>query len=99
MNPKIMIIGSDNTSDRFGSALAKKILEKYPQVSLFGVGGPLMHDAGVRLLYDISEMVSLGVFQSIKGSQVVKRLIRRVVAAMDQEEPDLILQIGLPVFG
>ncbi len=99
MNPKIMIIGGDNTSDRFGSALARKMLEKCPQASLFGVGGPLMNDAGVRLLYDISEMVSLGVFQSIKGSQVVKRLIRRVVETMDQEEPDLVLQIGLPVFG
>jgi lipid-A-disaccharide synthase len=99
MNPKIMIIGGDNTSDRFGSALARKMLEKCPQASLFGVGGPLMNDAGVRLLYDISEMVSLGVFQSIKGSQVVKRLIRRVVETMDQEQPDLVLQIGLPVFG
>ncbi|NMA60647.1 MAG: DUF354 domain-containing protein [Firmicutes bacterium] len=99
MDPKIMIIGGDNTSDRFGSALARKVLEKCPQATLFGVGGPMMNDAGVRLLYDISEMVSLGVFQSIKGSQVVKRLIRRVVETMDQEQPDLVLQIGLPVFG
>lgn len=99
MNPKLMIIGGDNTSDRFGSALARKIQEKCPQAKLFGVGGPLMNDAGVRLLYDISEMVSLGVFQSIKGSQVVKRLIRRVVETMDQEQPTLVLQIGLPVFG
>lgn len=99
MNPKLMIIGGDNTSDRFGSALARKILEQCPQAKLFGVGGPLMNDAGVRLLYDISEMVSLGVFQSIKGSQVVKRLIRRVVETMEQEQPTLVLQIGLPVFG
>lgn len=99
MDPKIMIIGGDNTSDRFGSALARKVLEKCPQATLFGVGGPLMNDAGVRLLYDISEMVSLGVFQSIKGSQVVRRLIRRVSETMDQEQPDLVLQIGLPVFG
>lgn len=99
MNPTIMIIGGDNTSDRFGSAIARKMLEKCPQATLFGVGGPLMNDAGVRLLYDISEMVSLGVFQSIKGAQVVKRLIRRVVETMEQEKPVLVLQIGLPVFG
>lgn len=96
---KIMMLGGDNTSDRFGSALARKILEKCPQVTLFGVGGPLMSDAGVRLLYDISEQVSLGIFQSIKGSPVVKRMIRLVVDAMEQEQPSLVLQIGLPVFG
>ncbi|NLJ75105.1 MAG: lipid-A-disaccharide synthase [Firmicutes bacterium] len=97
--PSIMIIGGDNTSDRFGAALAQKIMEKCPNATLFGVGGPMMSDAGVRLLYDISEMVSLGVFESIKGTQVVKRLIKRVIETMDEERPDVVLQIGLPVFG
>lgn len=99
MDPKIMIIGGDNTSDRFGAALARIIHKKCPRATLYGVGGPLMNDAGARLLFDISEMVSLGVFQSIRGSTVVKRLIKRVVETMDQEEPSLVLQIGLPVFG
>ena len=99
MNPRIMIIGGDNTSDRFGAALAGEIHERCPQATLYGVGGPLMNDAGARLLFDISEMVSLGVFQSIRGSTIVNRLIKRVVEAMDREEPSLVLQIGLPVFG
>lgn len=99
MDVKIMMIGGDNTSDRFGAALTRKVLAKCPQATFFGVGGPLMNDAGVRLLYDISEQVSLGIFQSVKGSLVVKRMIKRVVEAMDQEQPCLVLQIGLPVFG
>ncbi|NLJ79416.1 MAG: hypothetical protein GX335_00100 [Firmicutes bacterium] len=99
MNPKIMIVGGDYTSDRFGSALAQALLEKCPLASLFGIGGPLMNAAGVELSYDISEMVSLGVFQSIKGAHIVKRLIKRVAEAIDQKQPDLVLQIGLPVFG
>lgn len=96
---KIMILGGDNTSDRFGSALAGKILEKCPYVTLFGVGGPLMNDAGVRLLYDISEQVSLGIFMSMRGSPVAKRMMKLVVDAMEREEPTLVLQIGLPIFG
>ena len=42
---------------------------------------------------------SLGAFQSVKGATVIKRLIARVVETMDQEEPSVVLQIGLPVFG
>ncbi len=98
MCPKIMIIGSDNTSDRFGAALAGEILALNPDASLVGVGGSLISEAGVNLLYDISDMVSLGVFQSIRGSQVVKRLIKLVAKAMDDEKPDLVIQIGLPCF-
>ena len=95
----IMMLGGDNTSDRFGSALASKILEKCPYVRLFGVGGPLMNDAGVRLLYDISEELSLGIFMSMRGSPVAKRMIKLVGDAMEQEEPAMIVQIGLPIFG
>ncbi len=46
MSPKIMIIGSDNTSDRFGAALAREILALNPETSLVGVGGPLISAAG-----------------------------------------------------
>ncbi|MCK9526036.1 MAG: hypothetical protein M0R49_08920 [Limnochordia bacterium] len=96
---KIMILGGDNTSDRFGSALARQVLAKYPQATLFGVGGPLMNDTGVRLLYDISEQVSLGILQSMRGSPVIKRMLKLVAGAMEKEQPDLVLQIGLPIFG
>ncbi len=97
-NPRIMLIGADNTSDRFGAALTKKLLEKRPQGVVFGIGGPQMADAGVRLLYDISEMVSLGVFDSLKGAHIVKRLIQRVSETMDEEVPHVVVQIGLPIF-
>jgi hypothetical protein len=48
-----------------------------------------MNDAGVRLLYDISEQVSLGVFQSVKGAHVVKRMIKRIERGHGEEEPSL----------
>jgi lipid-A-disaccharide synthase len=97
-NPRIMLVGADNTSDRFGAALAQKLTEKRPEGVVFGIGGPLMADAGVRLLYDISEMVSLGVFDSLKGAHIVKRLIQRVSETMDEERPHVMVQIGLPLF-
>lgn len=96
---EIMVFAGNNTSDRFGAALVNKIVEKCPQATFFGVGGALMRAAGVHLLYDISEQVSLGVFQSMKGSLVAKRLLKRVAEAMDKEQPALVIQIGLPLFG
>jgi len=98
MNQNILMLGGDNTSDRFGAALTSKIHELCPDANVYGVGGPLMSDAGVRLLFDISAIVSLGAFHSLRGSTVIKRLIARVVEAMDQETPAVVLQIGLPVF-
>jgi len=62
MNQNILMLGGDNTSDRFGAALTSKIHELCPDANVYGVGGPLMSDAGVRLLFDISEIVSLVLF-------------------------------------
>lgn len=100
MKPNVMLISGDHSSDRIGSALARKISEECPDTQLFGVGGPLMEEAGVRLLYDLSELVSLGVLKSPKSTQiVVKRLLGQIIEKMQNEAPTLVVQIGLPVFG
>lgn len=97
-HPRIMIIGSDSTSDLYGSELAKMLKQINQKLVLFGVGGILMQKAGVKLLYDISSFDSLGVSDSIKGIHIMKRLVKRLSESMDKLRPDVIVQIGLPVF-
>lgn len=97
-HPKMMVIGSDSASDLYGGELAKRLLQKNQELTLFGVGGTLMQEAGVDLLYDISGLNSIGACDSLKGLHIIKRLVKRLSQAMDQKQPDLVIQIGLPVF-
>lgn len=96
-HPKVMIIGSDNASDLYGSKLADNLKLLRPDISLFGIGGPKMRDAGIRLLYNIFDLDNLGVVESIKGAHLMKRLVQRLNESMDRLQPDLVIQIGLPV--
>ena len=95
---RIMIIGGDNSSDLYGASLAQALKEIIPALALLGVGGALMQDSGVELIYNISELENLGGFEALRASHVVKRLIQRISESMDQFQPGLIVQIGLPVF-
>ncbi len=95
---RIMIIGSDSSSDLYGSKLVEALKPIIPELELFGVGGSLMEDAGVELLYDISDLENLGGFEALRASHVLKRLIKRVSLAMDEKKPQLVIQIGMPVF-
>lgn len=95
---RIMIIGSDNSSDLYGAQLAQALKGVIPDLALLGVGGALMDENGVELIYNISELENLGGFEALRASHVVKRLVQRISEAMDKFQPGLVIQIGLPVF-
>ena len=51
---RIMIIGSDNSSDLYGAQLAQALKGVIPDLALLGVGGALMDENGVEPIYNIS---------------------------------------------
>lgn len=97
-HPKIMIIGSDNTSDLYGGRLVQELINFIPDVKFFGVGGIVMQESGVDLLYDISGLVNLCGFESLRASHVIKRLTQRMSESMEEFQPKIVIQVGSPVF-
>lgn len=97
-HPKIMIVGGDNTSDRYGAELANRLKQLSPEVELMGIGGSRMQQSGVTLVYDMSNLDTFGVLDSFKGVHLAKRVVQRVSDYMDKHQPDVLIQIGWPVF-
>lgn len=95
---KIMIISGDAFDDLYGGRLAYALRVTLPDVSLVGVGGTIMQQAGVELLYNLTNLENLGGLEVLRASHVVKRLLQRITESMDSLHPQLIIQIGLPVF-
>lgn len=96
--PKIMIIGGEASGDRYGAELVMRWQSRWPEAVFFGLGGEHMRRAGVHLLYDMSQLTSIGVVDSFKGAHLLKRLVQRVGEAMERQNPDVFVQVGLPVF-
>ena len=53
---KIMFSAGEASGDTHGASVAKALLEKYPEAQLFGMGGDLMKQAGVDIIYDIQQL-------------------------------------------
>lgn len=59
--PRILIIAGEASGDLHGSSLAQAILASAPDAELWGLGGPRMRAAGVRLISGIDRLDIIGV--------------------------------------
>lgn len=98
MNPKIVMIAGEASGDLHCSRLASKIKELCPSAELFGMGGSLMAQAGVKLEYDISSSAVMG-FTEVLGKLplMLKRLkgLKRLISRL---KPDVIVMVDFPDF-
>lgn len=95
---KIMLSAGEASGDRLGAGLARSLLRLHPGVSLFGMGGDEMADAGVRLVQHASEVAVVGFVEVIRHLPTIRRAMSRLESAARAERPDLLVPIDFPDF-
>jgi len=99
ISPKcVMIIAGEASGDLHGSHLVRAIRDKHMNVFFYGIGGPLLKAAGVRVFIDASELAVVGITEALanarrllKGMRTAKRVLRIL-------HPDLLILIDFPDF-
>ena len=94
----LMIIAGETSGDRIAALLAKEILEKHPQVRLRGLGGPMMREAGVELLRDMTSLAVVGLIEVLKNYSEFKKIFRQVLDEVDRQKPEAVILIDFPGF-
>lgn len=95
---KIMFSAGEASGDTHGASVAKALLEKYPEAQLFGMGGDLMKQAGVDILYDIQQLGFIGIVEIVKHLPTFFKLRSFLKKAMLREKPDVLVCIDYPGF-
>ena len=95
---KIMFSAGETSGDIHGAALAKEILRLAKGTELIGFGGNEMEKAGVRLVKNFAGFNFMGVIAVIAHLPQIFRLLNELVAAMEEEKPDLLVIIDYPDF-
>lgn len=93
-----MLVAGEASGDLHGSYLAKEILHKRPDTRLFGMGGDLMKDAKVRLLFNPTSISTLGFLEALKSAQVLRRVLLRLGEIVDRQQPHVVVLIDFPGF-
>lgn len=95
---KIMLVAGEASGDLHGSHLARALLDRSPEIRLIGIGGGLMQQAGVTIIYDPTAISAIGFAEVVKSAIVLKRVLAKMSAILDRQAPDAIVLIDFPEF-
>ena len=96
--PTILLSAGEPSGDLHGAAVAAALRRRWPTARLFGLGGPLMAEAGVELLEDVRRLAVMGFAEVAGRLPFFVRLLRRVRREMVRRGTDLVVPIDYPGF-
>jgi lipid-A-disaccharide synthase len=96
--PAIMVAAGEASGDLHAAALCRALTAAWPELRLFGLGGPAMRAAGFEALGDISETAVVGVTEVVRRLPALRRLFRRLADCLTSQRPAALVLVDFPGF-
>ncbi len=97
-NKTIWIFAGEESGDIYGSMLAKELYQKNQNLTIKGMGGYNMKDAGVDIIVDSTELGVVGLLEVLKHIKTFYKIFHKLVNKAVEERPDAIILIDYPGF-
>jgi len=91
------MIAGETSGDIYGAELARHLYKLAP-LSIAGIGGKRMREAGVDILYDSSEISVVGISEILPRLRAIIRAYRIVTALIRSSSTDFVVLIDYPGF-
>lgn len=93
----VLLSAGEASGDMYAARLARALKQR-ADVTLFGMGGPRMRDAGVDIVADYAEVSVVGVTEIVRHLPSLVRTLRLLVAEADRRKPALAILTDFPGF-
>jgi lipid-A-disaccharide synthase len=93
----ILLSAGEASGDMYAASLARALQERL-DVQIFGMGGPLMREAGVEIITDYSEVAVVGITEIIKHLPSLREAMSRLVEEAERRRPALAILTDFPGF-
>ena len=93
-----MLVAGEASGDTHGAALIAGLQAHHPAADLFGVGGPKMFQAGLRLYATLDDFQVHGLVEVMRHLPRLYGLLSTFKEALEQERPDALVCIDYPGF-
>lgn len=91
---KIYLIAGEPSGDALGSRLMNALNKKTNgDVEFFGVGGEMMENAGLKSLFDVTDLAIMGLIEVIPSIPKVLGRIKQTVEDIKNIKPDIVITI------
>ena len=91
-----MISAGEASGELYGALLSRQLIQKWPDLEIFGIGGPRMKEEGVSLLAPISHV--LGISEALSHLFEIRKTFRIAKSALITSKPDVLVLIDYPDF-
>lgn len=91
-----MIVAGETSGELYGALLATALRKQKPDISIIGVGGERMQQAGVEIISWISS--AFGLTEAISSVRTIKETFRKAVSALQSRKPEVLVLIDYPDF-
>ena len=96
--PVVLMLAGEASGDLHGARVARALRRRWPEVTLLGLGGNRMADAGVLLVADLDRLAVMGFVEVFRHVPFFLRLEGRLEKLMVETPVDLVLPIDYPGF-
>lgn len=97
-NKKLLIVAAEVSADHHAAELVRGLLEKQPDMELYGIGGDALKALGMKPFYDVSQMAFLGIGEVIKHLPFIRKVHNHLVEWAKKEKPAGVLLVDYPGF-
>ncbi|PIE57662.1 MAG: lipid-A-disaccharide synthase [Desulfobulbus propionicus] len=94
----IMIVAGEASGDLHGANLIRALHRKAPEITVSGMGGPLLADAGVDILFNAAKIAVVGVIEVLSHLMDIGKARQILHKEMVQKKPALLILIDFPDF-
>lgn len=95
---RVGVVAGEASGDLLGAALIRELKAGGRQVSVVGVGGPLMQEAGCESLFSAERLAVMGLVEPLGRLPELLRMRGRLVEYFIKNPPDFFIGIDSPDF-
>lgn len=98
-SPRVVIIAGEASGDTYGASLAERLCSRASNdVTIEGIGGRRMREAGVSLFRDSSTWSAIGIVESLRVVPRLMIVLARLKSWLRTNPPDLLVLIDFGAF-
>ena len=98
MPKRVFLIAGEASGDFQGAHLVRSLKQLDPQLKFRGLGGPLMAQEGVELIYDLTKEAVLGLGDVLRKYFLFRSIFSKALKDIETYRPDGIILIDYPGF-
>ena len=94
----VLVSAGEASGDRYAAGVVSALHRTLPGARFFGCAGPRMREAGVKPVVRTEDLAVVGLFEVLRHIPRIHGLFRRMVAAVNEQGPDLAILTDAPDF-